>query len=83
MTRKRFIKLLMAEGCSRNRAHELCQLYMCHCESYDKAYKKRLKVKSLGKAISKSGEAAKKATLAFMDMAGAFYRALGKQVVEG
>lgn len=38
MTRKRFIRLVMAEGIQRNQADELRMRLMLMCNSYDEAY---------------------------------------------
>lgn len=85
MTRKRFIKLLMAEECSRNEAQDLCT-WVEGCGSYAQAYyklRRPSKLSDVSDAIKAMDISARHAVLAFMDLAGALYRTIAKQIVEG
>lgn len=85
MTRKRFIKLLMAKGSSRNEAKDLC-VWALECESYAQAYyelNRPSKLSDVSNAIKAMDISARHAVLAFMDLAGAFYRMLVEKLVEG
>lgn len=85
MTRKRFIKLLMSEGRSRNEAQALCG-WVLECGSYAQAYyelNRPSKLPDVIRAVKGIDTAANQAVLAFMDLAGAFYRALVEKLVEG
>ena len=85
MTRKRFIKLLMANGSSRNEAQDLCGRAL-ECGSYAQAYyelSRPSKLSDVSNAIKAMDISARQAVLAFMDLAGAFYRTLVKQLVDG
>ena len=85
MTRKRFIKLLMAKGSSRNEAQDLCG-WALECGNYTQAYyelSRPSKLSDVSDAIKAMDISARHAVLAFMDLAGAFYRTIAKQIVEG
>lgn len=85
MTRKRFIKLLMAKGSSRNEAQDLCG-WALECGSYEQAYyelNRPSKLSDVSNAIKAMDISARQAVLAFMDLAGAFYRTLAEKLVEG
>lgn len=85
MTRKRSIKLLMAKGSSRNEAQDLCE-WALECGSYAQAYyelSRPSKLSDVSNAIKAMDISARHAVLAFMDLAGALYRTIAKQIVEG
>ena len=85
MTRKRFIKLLMAKGSSRNEAQDLC-VRALECGNYAQAYyelSRPSKLSDVSNAIKAMDISARQAVLAFMDLAGALYRTIAKQIVEG
>lgn len=85
MTRKRFIKLMMAKGSSRNEAQDLCD-WALQCGSYAQAYYKLnrpSKLSDVSNAIKAMDISARHAVLAFMDVADAFYRTLAEKLVEG
>lgn len=94
MTRKRFIKLMMAKGSSRNEAQALCG-WVLECGSYAQAYyelnrpsklsdvSNAIKAIDISAAIKAMDISARQAVLAFMSLAGEFYRTLAKKLVEG
>lgn len=73
MTRKRFIKLLMAEGCSRNEAQDLCT-WVEECGSYAQAYyklRRPSKFSEVAKAIKRLDPALHQAISDFSEFADA------------
>lgn len=61
MTKKRFIKLLMSKGESRNKARQIARAFnYCH-KPYKKAYSQYLFEVSLKKSFGRLGDAARKA----------------------
>lgn len=84
MTRKRFIKLLMSEGRSRNEAQDLCD-WALQCGSYAQAYyelSRPSNLSAVSNAIKAMDISTRQAVLAFMSLAGEFYRTLAKKLVE-
>lgn len=75
MTRKRFIKLMMSAGNSRNKAVKIAADYNSRNVPYDKAYS-RFAFYSLGSAFRNSGKRFKVASAAFGSLSSAMHSAI-------
>ena len=75
----------MAKGSSRNEAQDLCG-WALECGSYAQAYYELSRPSNLSdvsNAIKTMDISARQAVLALMGLAGALYRTIAKQIVEG
>lgn len=71
MTKKRFIKLLMAQGMQRNEAHKTAERYHSMNKPYAVAYieyKRLLSWQPIAQAFRGVGEAAQKSSIALGDL---------------
>lgn len=76
MTRKRFVKLIMARGVSRNEANELAESAVSGRVSYEKAYRAYDSLPTAIDAILATAEAAKRAVKAICDGMAVFSEAV-------
>ena len=65
MTRKRFVKLLMSQGITRNEANEKAKSYISNGFSYEKAYRNFLFVYGVKNGFKKLCEAFSVASVSF------------------
>ena len=71
MTRKRFVKLLMSKGVSRNQANSIAQQYISEGLSYESGYRIWKVSHSLKDPITQIGEVVNRATAAIQSLASA------------
>lgn len=74
MTRKRFIKLLMSHGISRNKAVEIAADYNSRNVPYKKAYK----ATGLARTLMDLGKSFAPVTAAFNGLNSSYYRAMAR-----
>ena len=77
MTRKRFIKLMMSHGISRNEAVKIAADYNSRNISYEKAYQKEA-LRRVDLAFKRLGKSFASATAAFKDLSTAMYFAMNE-----
>lgn len=87
MTRKRFIKLCMSKGYSRNRAEKLAADVIADGMSYDQGYACVLRMANidwvkLGEAVSKTIDAVAEATRKLATAAGQVIEVIGRSIQE-
>ena len=71
MTRKRFVKLLMSKGVSRNQANGIAQQYISEGLSYESGYRIWKIAHSLKDPMTQIGEVVNRATAAIQSLASA------------
>ena len=80
MTRKRFVKLLMSHGITRNEAQTIAKRYNARSFSYKHAYRTFLLTHSIKQNFKKMGEAFKMASASIRQVSASFdkLRGVGK-----